>query len=118
MSEQQAASTSAVDPALDPTVDATPQRRRQPPYAVIIENDDEHTFEYVIIVLRKVCGHSTEKAYQLAMETHIKGRAVVWHGTLEVAELKRDLIRGFGPDRTGPKTVTFPLGVTIEPMEG
>jgi hypothetical protein len=33
-----------------------------------------------------------------------------------VAELKRDQIRGFGTDYYAPKPVTFPLGVTIEPL--
>jgi hypothetical protein len=35
---------------------------------------------------------------------------------LELAELKRDQLREFGPDNYAPKTVTFPLGVTVEPL--
>lgn len=90
--------------------------RRQPPYAVIVLNDDLHTFDYVIHALCKICGHSLIKAFQLAQEVHETGRAVVWSGTLELAELKRDQIREFGPDEFARKPVTFPLGVYIEPM--
>lgn len=92
--------------------------KRQPPYAVIIENDEEHSYAYVIDVLSRVCGHEVEKAFQLAQQIDLTGRASVWTGTLEVAELKRDQIRGFGPDFYATKAVRFPLGVTVEPMPG
>jgi ATP-dependent Clp protease adaptor protein ClpS len=90
--------------------------RQQPPYAVIVENDDLHTFEYVIEGLQKVCGHSRQKAFLLAAEIDTQGRALVWSGSKEVAELKRDQIRGLGPDHFASQPVTFPLGVYIEPL--
>lgn len=90
--------------------------KRQPPYAVIVENDDDHTFEYVIETLSKVCGHSRQKAHLLAVEIDSRGRAIVWSGTRELAELKRDQIRGMGADHFGPRPVTYPLGVVIEPL--
>lgn len=92
--------------------------KRQPPYAVIVHNDDYHTWPYVIEVLQRVCGHSEEKAYQLTSQIHYTGRAIVWSGALEVAELKRDQIRGFGTDFYASDPVKFPLGVTIEPLPG
>jgi ATP-dependent Clp protease adapter protein ClpS len=49
---------------------------------------------------------------------HHTGRAVVWQGSFEVAELKRDLIRGYGPDLYAHAPVTFPLGCYIEPIGG
>lgn len=90
--------------------------RRQSPYAVIVHNDNEHTFPYVIELLQRVCGHARPKAYLLTCEIHFSGCARVWSGSLEVAELKRDQIRGYGPDYYGDKPVTFPLGVTLEPL--
>lgn len=90
--------------------------KRQPPYAVIVENDEFHTFPYVIEALQRVCGHSKPKAFLLAVQIHTAGRASVWTGAREVAELKRDQIRSYGTDFYAPKPVTFPLGVTIEPM--
>lgn len=93
-----------------------PQTKRQPPYAIIVENDDLHTFAYVIVALCKICGHSPARAHELATAIDQNGRALVWSGALEVAELKRDQIREFGPDEFAPKPVTFPLGVYIEPL--
>lgn len=90
--------------------------KKQPPYAVIIENDDLHTFYYVIEVLQKVCGYNEQKAFVLTSQVHVKGEAIVWSGSLEVAELKRDQIRGYGPDLYAEKSVTFPLGVRLEPL--
>jgi ATP-dependent Clp protease adapter protein ClpS len=52
------------------------------------------------------------------LQVHQAGQALVWSGALEVAELKRDQIRGFGPDVYAMKPVTFPLGVRIEKLPG
>ncbi len=98
--------------------DSKSDPKPQPPYAVIVHNDDFHTFPYVIEVLQKVCGHSLEKAFVLTSQVHHSGQAIVWSGALEVAELKRDQIRGFGPDFYAEQTVRFPLGVTVEPLPG
>ena len=94
----------------------TTRPKRQPQYAVIVLNDNDHTFEYVIEALGKIFGYGREKSFLLAAEIHTGGRAVVWTGTMELAELKRDQIRGFGPDHYAKKPVTFPLGVYIEPL--
>jgi ATP-dependent Clp protease adaptor protein ClpS len=92
--------------------------KKQPPYAVIVENDDLHTFEYVIEVLQKVFGYDLQKAFLLTSQVHHAGQALVWSGALELAELKRDQIKGFGPDTYAMKPVTFPLGVRVEPLPG
>ena len=98
--------------------DSKQKPKKQPGYTVIVHNDEDHTWEYVIEVLQRVCGHTTEQAYELTSEVHFKGRAAVWSGTLEVAELKRDQIHGFGPDFHASQTVRYPLGVTLEPLPG
>jgi len=92
------------------------KRKKAPQYAVIVENDDFHTFEYVTLVLQKICGHPLQQAALLTLKVHEEGQSLVWSGSLEVAELKRDQIRGFGPDEFAPKPVKFPLGVRIEKL--
>jgi ATP-dependent Clp protease adaptor protein ClpS len=74
------------------------ETKRQPPYNVILLNDDDHSFEYVIFMLQKLFGHPPEKGYQMAWEVHTTGRVIVLTTTLELAELKRDQIHAFGPD--------------------
>ncbi len=90
--------------------------KRQPPYAVILHNDDQHTFQYVIDLLMKLFAYTLEKAFVLTTQVHTQGKSIVWSGTLELAELKRDQVRGFGPDFYAMQKVEFPLGVTIEPL--
>lgn len=99
-----------------PAPAASTKPKKQPPYAVIVENDDFHTFEYVTEVLSKVCGYNRQKAWLLAVEIDSLGKATVWSGTRELAELKCDQIRGMGPDHFAPKPVTFPLGAYVEPL--
>ncbi len=81
---------------------ATPDRgkhtKKQPPYHVILLDDDDHTYDYVVGMLRKLFGHPTEEAFQLACEVDGIGRVVVDTTTLERAELKRDQIHAFGRD--------------------
>ena len=71
---------------------------RQPPYNVILLNDDDHSYEYVIEMLKQLFGHPVEKGYQLAKVVDTQGRAIVCTTSLERAELKRDQIHAFGPD--------------------
>lgn len=71
---------------------------RQPPYNVILLNDDDHTFDYVIEMLRALFGYPSEKGYQMAEEVHTTGRVIVLTTTREHAELKRDQIHAYGRD--------------------
>ena len=113
-------STTAEEPIVRPRNKKERQNKtrpkKQPPYVVVVHNDECHTFPYVIELLQKVCGHARTKAIELTYEVHFTGQAAVWSGSLEVAELKRDQIRGFGPDFYAQQTVRFPLGATVEPL--
>lgn len=99
-----------------PSEDTKTIIKRQPPYAVIVLNDDAHTFDYVITGFQKVFGYNVQKSFTLAKEINDKGRAIVWVGTLEVAELKKEQIESLGPDNYASRKVDFPLGVELEPM--
>ena len=92
--------------------------KKLPPYAVVVFNDDLHTFQYVVETFMKVFGYPLEKSYSLAVQIHNSGRSIVWSGSKEVAELKRDQIRSAGPDFYAAAKIDFPLGVTIEPLPG
>jgi ATP-dependent Clp protease adaptor protein ClpS len=92
--------------------------RRIPPYNVIIENDDYHSFDFVIDVLCKVLGCASERGAQLALQAHNTGRAIVWTGTKEVAELKVEQLRSFHEIRGQDGAKLGPLGCAIEPAPG
>ena len=92
--------------------------RRIPPYNVILENDDYHTLDFVVDVLRKVLGCTLERGVQLALQAHTTGRSIVWTGAKEVAELKVEQICSFHEIRTSDGAKLGPLGCTIEPAPG
>jgi ATP-dependent Clp protease adaptor protein ClpS len=91
------------------------QTRRIPPYHVVLANDDQHTIEFVIDVLRKVLGAPLERAVQLTMEAHTSGRAVIWTGPKEVAELKVEQVTTYHEVRSNDGAELGPLTCTIEP---
>jgi ATP-dependent Clp protease adaptor protein ClpS len=84
-------------------------QRRIPPYHVVLENDDYHSSTFVVSVLCKALGHSIERAYQLMLQAHETGRAIVWTAPKEVAELKAEQIGTFREEPYGA------LGCSIEP---
>jgi ATP-dependent Clp protease adaptor protein ClpS len=103
-------------PEITVTTKTKPQERTRllPPYHVILENDDHHSFEFVIEALRKALCCTEQRAIQLTTEAHTKGRAIVWTGSKEVAELKAEQIQSFHEFRRDGRKLG-PLGVTIEP---
>lgn len=110
-------STPEVIVTTKPKEESETSTRRVPPYHVILENDDFHSFEFVVDVLRKALGLSAERALKLTLQAHNDGRAVVWTAPKEVAELKAEQIRTFHEVRdSGAKL--GPLGCAVEPAPG
>ncbi len=89
--------------------------QRQPPYNVVLLDDDDHTFTYVILMLKQLFGFPEEKGYQMAVEVHTTGRVILLTTTREHAELKRDQIHAFGPDPYSSKDCAGSMSAVIEP---
>jgi ATP-dependent Clp protease adaptor protein ClpS len=75
-----------------------PKPKRQPRYHVILWDDPNHTYAYVIAMMQQLFGYPLTKGFQLADEVNNAGKAIVLTTTMEHAELKRDQIRAFGKD--------------------
>ena len=124
MTEEQTVGVAEADVA-EPVVETvrrkkTKQRskpKRQPPYNVILLNDNDHSYAYVITMLQKLFGHPVEKGYELAKEVDTRGRAIVLTTTREHAELKRDQIHAFGKDDLIDGCAGS-MSATIEPIGG
>ena len=100
-----------------PEVEQEQETKRQPPYHVILLNDDDHTFDYVIRMLKQLFGYEEEKGFLMAYEVHTKGRVIVCTTSLERAELKRDQIHAFGPDPLSSRECKGSMSSVIEPAE-
>ncbi len=53
---------------------------------LILHNDEENTFDFVIDTLMEVCGHDGVQAEQCALIAHYKGKCAVKNGS--VTDLK------------------------------
>jgi ATP-dependent Clp protease adaptor protein ClpS len=103
-------------PKTAPRTEEEHKTKRQPPYHVILLNDNDHTFEYVIAMLQQLFGHPREKGFKMAEEVHTRGRVIVDTTTRERAELKQDQIHAFGPDPLIPRCKGS-MSAFIEPAE-
>ena len=113
---EQDMSDTAVLPEVAEQTDREHKTKRQPPYNVILLNDDDHTYEYVIRMLKEIFAFPEEKGYRMADEVHRSGRVIVLTTTLEHAELKRDQIHAFGADPLIPRCQGS-MSAEIEPAQ-
>ena len=108
-------SETIVLPRTEEQTEEKEQLKRQPPYHVVLLNDDDHTFEYVIQMMRELFGYPEPRGFQIAEEVHTRGRCVVLTTTKEHAELKQDQIHAYGPDPYSSKDCKGSMTAVIEP---
>lgn len=105
-------------PIVSPKEREETKTRLLPPYNVVLKNDDFHSFEFVLEVLKKTLGHNDSRAFQLTNEAHTKGRAIVWTGPKEVAEFRVEQIQTHHETRRADGRKLGPLDCYIEPAPG
>lgn len=101
-----------LQPAIKP--EQKPQSRKAPMYHVVLMDDNDHTYEYVVGMLRKLFAMSPEDAFLRACQVDCEKRVVLETTTLERAELKRDQIHSFGRDWRVPHCCGS-MSAVIEP---
>jgi ATP-dependent Clp protease adaptor protein ClpS len=94
-----------------------PKPGQLPLFNVILLDDDDHTYEYVIDMLQSLFAHSETKAFLMAATVDTTGRVIVCTTHKERAELKRDQILAFGVDIRSEKCAGS-MSAIIEPVEG
>jgi ATP-dependent Clp protease adaptor protein ClpS len=83
-------------PVRDPRV-RDPGSGSDAPWQVIVLNDDHNTFDGVAHALSTVLpGVSFDRGMSMANRIHNTGRAVVWSGQKEPAELYWEQLKAFG----------------------
>ena len=78
------------------------------PWNVILLNDDHHSMPFVVAVVQKVIRCDLNHATRIMVEAHTHGRAILFTGCLEQAELKQEQVLSF---REGPRG---PVGCVLE----
>ena len=87
-----------------PETGTTTHTRLEKLYHVIILNDDEHSYEYVIEMLQSVFGISYSTAVAHTTEADTTGSSIVLTCGLEEAERRRDGVHAYGPDWRMPNS--------------
>ncbi len=95
---------SVVAPIATPSVHDDQQEQHGRLYHVVLLDDDEHTYDYVIEMLQKLFLFSTDLAFQHAVEVDSTGRTVVITCEQPQAEFARDQIHAYGADPRMPKS--------------
>ena len=88
--------------------------KRQPRYHVVLWDDNDHSYEYVIMMLKQLFGHSVELGRKMATTVDTEGRCICLTTTREHAELKRDQIHAYGRDFL-MENCKGSMSATIEP---
>ncbi len=75
--------------------DATKTQRG---FKVVLYNDEDHTYEYVVEMITKCCDLSKDQAFRCTVEVDLTGRSIVHFGSNEKCKLVRNKINSFGAD--------------------
>ncbi|ANB17672.1 ATP-dependent Clp protease adapter ClpS [Dokdonella koreensis] len=85
-----------------------PEVARPPLYQVLLLNDDYTPMEFVVVVLESFFGMNRERATQVMLHVHTRGRGICGVFTREVAETKVTQVNEFS------RTHQHPLLCTME----
>jgi ATP-dependent Clp protease adaptor protein ClpS len=85
-------------PSVTTGVETHEQERLTPQYHVVLLDDDQHTYDYVIEMLEKLFLFSRTEAFQHAVEVDRTGRTIVITCELPQAEFARDQVHAYGAD--------------------
>jgi ATP-dependent Clp protease adaptor protein ClpS len=94
----------AVAPIATPSTKDVDEERREPLFHVVLLDDDEHTYDYVVEMLQKLFALPTDIAFQHAVEVDTTGRTIVITCERPQAEFARDQIQAYGADPRMPNS--------------
>ena len=83
-----------VAPAETPEIEESPAG--DTPWVTIVWDDPVNLMSYVTWVFQKLFGYSKDKAEELMMDVHTKGKAVVSSGARERMEMDANRLHGYG----------------------
>jgi ATP-dependent Clp protease adaptor protein ClpS len=105
------------NPAVTPDTEVLERDVLVPLYRVVLLDDNDHTYDYVIEMLQKIFIFTLDEAYRHAEEVDRCGRTVLITCELPEAEFARDQIHSYGPDWRLPRSQGS-MSAIIEPASG
>ncbi|MBK1643302.1 ATP-dependent Clp protease adapter ClpS [Thiocapsa imhoffii] len=87
--------------------EAKPKLRRPPLFKVLLLNDDYTPMEFVVLVLETFFGMNREKATQIMLHVHTRGRGICGVYTKDIAETKVSQVNDFARSHQHPLLCTM-----------
>ena len=81
---------------------AKPQLIQPKKYKVILLNDDYTPMEFVVQILTSFFNHSQQKATEIMLEVHHKGKGICGVYTRDIAETKAAQVNAFAQSHEHP----------------
>ena len=96
-------------------VEGAEEEHFDPLYRVVLLDDNDHTYDYVIEMLQKILIITLDEAFRHAEEVDTTGRTSLITCYLREAEYVRDQIHAYGPDRRMPRSKGS-MSAVVEPV--
>jgi ATP-dependent Clp protease adaptor protein ClpS len=103
-------------PAVSPETEAMGADQMVPLYRVVLLDDNDHTYDYVIEMLQQILIFTMLEGYRHAEELDRTGRTVLIVCELREAEFARDQIHAYGADWRLPRSQGS-MSAVIEPAQ-
>ena len=104
-------------PSAFPDVEITRHEELVPLYRVVLLDDDDHTYDYVIEMLQKLFIFSLQQAFLHAQEVDSAGRTILITCEKPQAEFARDQIHAYGADPRLSRSKGS-MSAVVEPAAG
>jgi ATP-dependent Clp protease adaptor protein ClpS len=72
---------------------------------VVLFDDEDHTYDYVVEMLTHCCEMSRDAAFYCALEVDMTGRTIVYYGDLDSCKTVCSKILTYGPDHRMPHSM-------------
>jgi ATP-dependent Clp protease adaptor protein ClpS len=103
-------------PAVSPEKEGAVRDPIVPLFRVVLLDDNDHTYDYVIEMLQHIFIFTLEQAYRHAEEVDRRGRTVLITCELAEAEFARNQIHGFGRDWRLERSLGS-MSAVVEPVQ-
>ena len=104
------------NPAVSPETEAAGRDQLVPLYRVVLLDDNDHTYDYVIEMLQRIFIFTLDQAYRHAEEVDRCGRTVLITCELPEAEFGKSQIHAYGRDWRLERS-QGPMSAVVEPAQ-
>jgi ATP-dependent Clp protease adaptor protein ClpS len=104
------------NPTVQPEIAPEIEEQSEVLWRLVLIDDDDHTYDYVIEMLGAIFGYGAEKAFALARIVDNEGRVTLMTADRTTCEQKQSQVHSYGADPRIPSSKGSMTAV-IEPLD-